>query len=302
MRKTSLAIQILLLCRLCAGTAQAQKSPQTNGDANPAFARAEQLFALADSKDVGASAKIKQALADENWYIRGEAALAMARLGDKSNGPLLVPLLQDQNWFVRSAALRAITLLGAQSETSLVEPGTTDSYVRASALSTAATSSNVPIDSLIKLLADNDDLVRRAAAISLGRVKATPAIDNLVTMLKDEDPGVRKASAVALGQIGDKRVAGALLASIQDPAAMDWEYAASLYRLGNRDYFGRITSSLRSEYRDVRQGSLRTLLELADNAALPSLLSLSSLDAPWAKKESVQIRVLVAEGLSKFDG
>ena len=302
MKKTSLAIQVLLLCCLYATVAFAQKSTQANGDVNPAFARAEQLFALADSKDAGAFTKIKQALSDENWYVRGEAAIAIARLGDKSNGPLLLPLLQDQNWFVRSAAMRAITLLGAQSETSLVEPGTTDSYVRASALSTAAASSNVPIDSLIKLLADNDDLVRRAAAISLGRAKAPAAIDNLVTLLKDEDPGVRKASAVALGQIADKRVAGALLASIQDPATMDWEYAAALYRLGNRDYFDRITSSLRSEYRDVRQESLKTLLEFADNAALPALLSLSTLDTPWAKKDASQIRVLLAEGLSKFDG
>src|SRR4030095_4701874 len=102
MRKTSFAIQVLLLCWLCATTALAQKSPQTNADVNPAFARAEQLFALADSKDAGATAKIKQALADENWYVRGEAAIAIARLGDKSNAPLLTPLLQDQNWFVRS--------------------------------------------------------------------------------------------------------------------------------------------------------------------------------------------------------
>src|SRR5215471_12429836 len=168
MKKTSLAINGLLLCWLCATIASEQKSSQTNGDPNPALSRAEQLFALVDSKDSGASAKIKQALSDENWYVRGEAAIAIARLGDKSNGPLLLPLLQDQNWFVRSAALRAITLLGAQSETPLVEPGTSDVYLRASALSTSASSSNVPIDSLIKSLADGDDLVRRAAAISLG--------------------------------------------------------------------------------------------------------------------------------------
>ena len=106
---------MLLPCCLCATATFAQQSTQTTGDLNPAFARAEQLFALADSKDAGATAKIKQALADENWYVRGEAAIAIARLGDKSNGALLIPLLQDQNWFVRSAAMKAIALLGAQS-------------------------------------------------------------------------------------------------------------------------------------------------------------------------------------------
>src|SRR5262249_34789046 len=303
MKKTSLAVNVMLLCCLCCTAIFAQKPAQTNGDAtSPAFAKAEQLFVLAESKDSSAPEKIKQALSDDNWYLRGEAALALARLGDKSNAQLLFPLLQDQNWFVRSAALRAIMLLGAHTESSSVDPGTSDSYLRASALATAAASNNASVDSLIKLLADNDELLRRAAAISLGRLKATAATDNLVALLKDEDPGVRKVSAVALGQIGDKRVAGALLSSIQDPAAMDWAYAAALYRLGNRDYLDRITSSLRSEYPDVRQGSFKALLDFGDNAALPALLSLSTLDAPWSKKDATRIRVSLAEGLPKFEG
>src|SRR4030095_1886648 len=300
MKKTSLAIKVILLSCLCSTAALAQKSVPTNGGStNPAFVQAEQLFALADSKDAGATAKIKEALSSDNWYLRGEAAMAVVRLGDKSNGALLLPLLNDQNWFVRSAALRAISLLSGKSDSTAVDPATSDLYLRASALSTADTAS---IDLLTKSLSDSDDMVRRIAAMSLGRLKAPGAVDSLLALLKDEDAGVRRASAIALGQIGDKRAASAVLASIQDPGAMDWEYAAALYRLGNRDYLEKITSSLRSEYPDVRLGSFRTTVEFADNSTLPSLLALTTLDTPWAKKDAANIRLLLAESLSKFNG
>jgi HEAT repeat protein len=300
MRKTSLAIKVILVSWMCSTPALAQKSVQTNGTStNPAFVQAEQLFVLADSKDAGATAKIKEALASDSWYLRGEAAMAIVRLGDKSNAALLLPLIHDQNWFVRGAALRAIMLLGAKSDSTAVDPAASDLYLRASALATADTAS---IDLLTKSLNDSDDMVRRTAAISLGRLKAAGAADNLLALLKDENQSVQKASAIALGQIGDKRAASAVLASIQDPSAMDWEYAAALYRLGNRDYLDKITASLKSEYPDARQGSFRTLLEFADNSTLPPLLALTTLDTPWAKKDSADIRLLLAESLSKFSG
>src|SRR5215471_7942787 len=164
MRTNFLAVKTLLFALLCPTVTLAQKAVQTNsGSTNPAFVQAEQLFALADSKDAGAQAKIKEALSSDNWYIRGEAALAVARFGDKSNGPLLLPLLNDQNWFVRSSALRAIMLLGGPSEGPAFDPANSDQYLRASALAAAEPTS---VDLLTKSLSDSDEIVRRRAAIS----------------------------------------------------------------------------------------------------------------------------------------
>src|SRR6185295_16358330 len=84
--------------------------------------------------------RIKQALTDENWYVRGEAARALGMLGDKSASALLLPLLKDQSWFVRSAALTAIASLGAPSEAQTARElvDSPDAYVRARASITLA--------------------------------------------------------------------------------------------------------------------------------------------------------------------
>jgi HEAT repeat protein len=305
MRKTFLAIDLILLTWLSSASALAQQAPDSrDGPPSPVLARAQQLIALIDSKEVNAPAKLKQALSDENWYVRGEAARALGRLGDKSAGPLLLTLLQDQSWFVRSAALEAIASLGAASEAVALRELTTspDAYVRARAVATLAAGNSAAADSLIQALADSDDLVRRAAATALGELKAANAVDALLGLLKDDDPGVRKASAVALGRIGDKRAAGAVLTSLPEAAAGQWEYAAALYRLGNRDHLDQITAALRSEYADARQGALKTLLELGDNRALPALLSLAANDGTSDKRDTLHIRLALANGLAAFEG
>src|SRR4029078_6729787 len=71
------------------------------GSQNQAVIEAQEVFSLARSRSPEAQARLKQALSDENWYVRGEAARALGQLGDKSVAALLAPLTQDQNWFVR---------------------------------------------------------------------------------------------------------------------------------------------------------------------------------------------------------
>lgn len=304
MRKTFLAIDLILLAWLCAASTLAQQASDSRESlASAALSRAQQLIALIDSKETDAPAKLKQALSDESWYVRGQAARALARLGDKSAGMVLLPLLRDQSWFVRCAALEAIASLGGSSESTLRElMNSPDAYVRARAATTLAVGSYAAADSLIKALGDADPVVRREAARALGHLKAASAVDVLLALLKDEDPSVRTAAAVALGRIGDKKAATAVQAGAAQAGTDLWEYAAALYRLGNRDYLDRITPALRSEYADIRQGAFKTLLEFGDKRSLQALLSVAGNDPPASKKEAVSIRLGLAEGLAGFDG
>jgi len=265
------------------------------------------MFSLVESKNPEAQSKIKPSLSDDNWYVRGEAARALGRLGDKSIAPLLIPLTQDPNWFVRDSALEALIAIKASPEAGIEQMmSSTDSYTRARAATTLGALGYAPaIDSLIRALSDSDEIVRRAAATALGEMKTTKATDALIALLKEEDSSVRKSAAVALGKIGDRRAETAILGANKNSS--DWEYAASLYRLGNRDYLDHITVALRSEYADMRFQSLRTLLEFADSRALPSLLELAtgqknSTDSKMSAQESFSIRLLLAEGLARFDG
>lgn len=88
MRRTFLAINLILIAWLPAVNASAQQATESreNGQ-SAALARAKQLDGLLSSNSAEAPARIKQALSDENWYVRGEAARALARLGDKSASP-----------------------------------------------------------------------------------------------------------------------------------------------------------------------------------------------------------------------
>src|SRR2546426_972682 len=166
MRKTFLAIYLILFAWLSSpGAFSQQAADSKDGPPSPALARAQQLIALVDSREVNGLVKLKQALSDENWYVRGEAARALGRLGDKSACPSLLPLLQDQSWFVRSAALEAIASLGGSTDADELRELTTtpDAYVRARAMVSSAAGKSAAGDSLIQALGDHDELVRRAA-------------------------------------------------------------------------------------------------------------------------------------------
>lgn len=298
MRSAFLSLTLILLA-IIEADAWPQKAAADDSP-NPAVARARRLFEIADSNDAEARSKLTQALSDESWYVRGQAALALARTGDKSLAQILVPLLKDKSWFVRSAALEAIGTLGSPT-TDRTQPSaaSADAYFRARAAATAgALGDSGDVDQLIKSLADSDSLVRRAAAGALGQLKAPSAVDSLIAALKDDDESVRKSAAAALGRIADRRAAVAVQAAAKDAGIEQWEYAAALYRLGNRDHLESITAALASEYADIRQGALKELLEFADERSLPALLPLAR---SGAAKDSASIRFALAGGLVRFN-
>jgi HEAT repeat protein len=311
MKGVFLAIYLFSLWLVHTTGAQAQQVDSKDTPPGPALRRAQQIIAISSSKEPDAAAKLKDALADESWYVRGSAARAFGRLGDKSASSLLLPLLQDNSWFVRLAALEALSALrpsgasvsGTSPDLSSLRDAlaSPDEYVRARAAVTSPAAGNAAVELLVKLLSDPEPLVRRSAVQSLGELKATSAVDALTPLLKDDDQSTRKTAAIALGRIGDKKVSSALetaAASNDD----QWEYAAALYRLGNRDHLSQVTDALRNEYADVRRQALKALLEFGDNRALPALLALANDDGAIKRGESPWIRLALAEGLVHFDG
>jgi HEAT repeat protein len=302
MRRIILAIHLILIAWLSTAYAFAQQSDESKDKASAvALARATQLHGLLNANNAETPARIKQALSDENWYVRGEAASALARLGDKSASPLLLPLLKDQNWFVRSAALAAIASLTSASDAQILRElmDSPDAYVRARAAASPTVGDSAGL-ALIQALGDADPLVRRTAASTLGEIKASNAVESLTKLLKDDDASVRKASAIALGRIGDKSAASAVQTAAADADADQWEYFAALYRLGNTDYLDRVMAALRSDYADTRRNVLKTLIEFADNRALPALLSAASGDTN--KQEALATRFALSRGLAGFEG
>ena len=296
---------LLIACSLVVRVDAQDASTQVN-------AKAQQIAALAGSKDPDSLARLKQALSDENWYVRGLAAGALAKRADKAEAAgLLLPLIQDTNWFVRDEAVAGLsTLSGSVEADKLVASlASLDPYARArAAYALGALKHTAATPQLIKALGDDQEVVRRAAARALGEMKALNAVTALLELLKDQDGSVRKASVTALGRIGDARAAVAISDGRKDAGDDDWEYAAALYRLGNREQVDQVTAGLASEYPDSRLEAARTLVEFADSRALPSLLRLakplnggSQAVGGGSKPEAFSVRLLLARGLAGFD-
>ncbi|HEY6333754.1 MAG TPA: HEAT repeat domain-containing protein, partial [Blastocatellia bacterium] len=243
--------------------------------------RQEMLSVLGALKDPANQEKARKALADQDWYLRGQAAVALAR-ANKASAADLLPLLEDKNWFVRGSALDALALLGDKSVGPNVLPllDPADPYICARASAILGEIGFAPAaEPLLKLLASDDEQIKRAAAEALGALKAQAAEDSLIGLLKDDSFAVRTASARALGAMGDSKAAAPVEAAFEDAVKRDapdsWEYAVALYRLGNHDHIDMVISALKSTFPDTRAGALQALTEFGDNRATSALTDLA---------------------------
>ncbi len=299
---------LIVSSALASGHSVAAQSPASGSkSSNDALARARELHSLISSSDADKLSKIKKGLSDESWYVRGETARVLGSLAVADSAHLLLPLLEDQHWYVRECAMEALSALGFRGAADSIKPllSSTDPYVRARAASTlGALKQEGAASSLIRMLADEDDHVRRSAALALGVLRESSASAALIPLLKDADPGVRRSAVVSLGLIGDRRAADAVLAAAREGEGVSWEYAAALYRLGNRDYYQPIVDALKSEYGDHRKGAFESLVGLGEARALPSLLDASKVNAGngRADGESLSLRLMLARNLSRFTG
>ena len=264
-----------------------EKHDDQHSSPNPSEARVKALLSLVESKAASAAAEIRAALAENDWYIRGEAALLLARVEGKASAATLLPLLSDENWFVRDSALRGLAALADPGLAESIRPllKSPDAHTRASAAAALGRMKDAAsADALIALLGDDDE-VRRSAAAALGRIKAAPAADALIRLLNDQSIPLKLTAAEALGLIGDKRAESVIQSEFDKAAPEDaWKLAADLYRLGNKDHLDTISAVLGSEDSTTRREALDLLAELADSRALPAILALKSRTTDQAGK------------------
>ena len=290
--KKEVVLFAALLISTAAIRATGQSSPPAGREADGASRssadektrRDAALSVLAALRDPANEEKARRALADDDWYIRGQAALALARAG-KATAKDLAPLLDDKNWFVRSSALEALSVLRDPSVgpnvLPLLDPADPEICARAAVLLGRIEFSSAT-DPLTKLLAADDEQVKRAAVQALGELKAQAVEDSLIELLKDDSLAIKSASVVALGRIGDRKAVPAVEAAFDEAVKREapdtWEYAAALYRLGNHDHIDLVIGALRSDYPDTRAGALEALTEFGDDRAMPALTGLAHND------------------------
>ncbi len=78
------------------------------------WVRVSSLHALAEMRAPEGRNVARTKLTDPSWAVRGAAALALGRLGRRTDAPELLPLLVDGHPWVRRGALYALGQIGAR--------------------------------------------------------------------------------------------------------------------------------------------------------------------------------------------
>jgi len=160
---------------------------------------------------LGDVASLVDALNDKQDAVREAAAEALSQVGDEQAIPELVTGLDDERLDVRRIVIRTLQQIGGEQV----------------------------IPSLLHTLEDSSKEMRLTAVEALGQIGAIEhvysrlrTVSGLVKMLEDEEPLVRWGAAYALGQIGDAQVVPFLAQSIRKSRDfVSRAYTDALFRL-----------------------------------------------------------------------
>lgn len=152
--------------------------------------RGYSLYLLGAEKDVSKKSLFLTSLRDTDKGVRGQAARALAGLGEDAV-PDLVALLRNHDWRIRYRAAEALGMTG-------------------SAHAAAA---------LIQALTDEKDHVRYMAAKSLGLLGARSEVTPLLSRLSDENEYVRRMAAISLEKIGGEEAERGIMRALAEAPA-----------------------------------------------------------------------------------
>jgi HEAT repeat protein len=169
-------------------------------DAWPATGRWNACWILGRIESQKALGALTDALRDESWLIRNEAAVSLARIKHEMSIEPLIRMLKDEKHHAREEAAWILDEMRREEATEpliqMLNGRDEGAWMAAVALGKIAPRRAVP--SLTNALEDKDIKIRRAAAWALCNVESIDAVKPLLAALKDDDEEVRYWAAEAL--------------------------------------------------------------------------------------------------------
>ncbi|HKW14897.1 MAG TPA: HEAT repeat domain-containing protein [Candidatus Krumholzibacteria bacterium] len=230
-------------------------------------------FAIGELKATHAMAALGHVLeANKSAHARAAAAMAFAKMGDKSARDALMQGMLDPSAMVRIQSLRAITAVSQSKAEMDIDQmrGDGNRLVRAEALESYGTAGlEKRAKELFKIAQEDKDPIMRVAAIhSLAKLKASSIPAQLMPLLMDPDFTVSGAAAEAMSTLKYRNAI---------PQLVDAYYAA-----GERNFV------------DVELATLQSLADL--NATDADSVFVQAVSDP-----DIRVRTLASETLTKMN-
>ena len=228
------------------------------------------------------------ALNDTDWGVREDAAAALGSFKDPRSVAPLIRALKDSDRSVRTAATTSLTAIGEPAVPSLghslqdLDPNLQE--IAASILATIG--DNRVVDALIAALLNPNWIVRSHSAKALGRIGDPRAINTLILLLQDKVPAVRDDAGVALTALGERAIPPLL----ELLSHKDWRARIrAVEALALLKPTSAVEPLLKLIQEDpdtaVRQDAVKTIGEIGDSKAIPTLVSV--LDIPALKTHAI---------------
>lgn len=254
--------------------------------------RAFAAKALGETQDLRVIEHLINALGDESWSVRKNAAESLIHMGKIVIKPLAAAL-KNTNEDIRYWAIRILGELGSIGLDPLIlllQKGTKDMRILA-AEAVGETKDERAVPFLIKVLSDKSWSVRKNAAKSLEKLGEV-AIPGLTAELSNSNPDVQYWVIKILGNLGKKAVKD-IISSLNDEDSLSRYGAEKIF-----EYMGKIAVEplieiLKFGSKEMRKNAAEALGNTNDVRAIPMLI-----DA--LKDESWFVRKNAASALEEF--
>ncbi len=201
----------------------------------------------------------------------------------------LINVLKSSNNLIRSGAVSALALIGNKKA---VEPlieklldNCEDGSVRVSIAWRLWLFNDLnTVEPLIKVLKDQNGLLRAKAICSLGLLGDQRAVEPLIETLNDENQEARFEAGRALGEIRSPNATQALIEALQDRSNIErWIFAEALGNIGDARSVEALIRALNDEVEEVAVEASKALVVVGKAAVLPviSLLKNTNSDLRW---------------------
>ena len=230
---------------------------------------------LLNTKNESELKKLRNALEDEDWFVRKTVVEILGEINNASTIEFLIEALGDNNSFIRYyIAKRAILkkqdynviihLINALKNKNVL--------IRESAAEILGEIGDVQaIKPLIELLKDENKSIRYIAKKSILKLRNTKDIERLFNALKDDNISVRKAAKVVLIRIKEQLEFDEIIKALRDPKSY-FEAREILSSYIDRDKIEECILALKDKKWIVRKTAAELLGELKDIRAVTPLI------------------------------